>query len=261
LTEPAALLAVARKAAERAGVILLDRFRGPASGVSSKSSAADLVSDADRDAEASILKTIRAARPNDAILAEESGRADGSDLRWVVDPLDGTVNYLFGVPHWCVSVACEDEAGALVGVVYDPCRSEMFCAVRGQGATLNSVRLHLEGSDDLGNALLATGFSYDARERERQGRTLAKLFPRLRDVRRFGAAALDLGWVAAGRVDGFFEADLAPWDLAAGALIVAEAGGELIELPPGPDGHTGLIAGRSGLAAPLDALLREVGAI
>ena len=261
MTEPAALLAVAREAAELAGVILLDRFRGPASGVSTKSSAADLVSDADRDAEAAILKTIRAARPNDAILAEESGRADGSYLRWVVDPLDGTVNYLFGVPHWCVSVACEDQTGALVGVVFDPCRSEVFCAIRGQGATLNGGRLHLEGAADLGSALLATGFSYDARERERQGQTIAKIFPRLRDIRRFGAAALDLGWVAAGRVDGFFEADLAPWDLAAGALIVAEAGGELIELPPGPDGHTGLIAGRPGLVAPLDALLREVGAV
>ena len=261
MIDTSALLNVAREAAERAGKILLERFGGPASGVSTKSSSADLVSDADRDAETAILATIREARPTDAILAEEGGSAEGADLRWVVDPLDGTVNFLFGVPHWCVSIACEDHVGALVGVVYDPCRAEMFCAVRGEGATLNGNRLQLEGSDDLGSALLATGFSYDARERERQGHTLTKLFPRLRDIRRFGAAALDLGWVAAGRVDGFFEADLAPWDLAAGALIVTEAGGELIELPPGPDGHTGLIATRLGLARSLALLLEESGSV
>jgi myo-inositol-1(or 4)-monophosphatase len=260
LIETSDLLAVARTAAERAGVILMERFGGPASGVATKSSAADLVSDADRDAEAAILATIRDARPNDGILAEEGGRADGADYRWVVDPLDGTVNFLFGIPHWCVSIACEDHVGALVGVVHDPSRAETFCAVRGAGATLNDRPLALTPSDDLSTALAATGFSYDPRERERQGATIAQLFPMLRDIRRFGAAALDLAWVAAGRIDAFFEADLAPWDLAAGALIASEAGGELIELPPGPDGHTGLIASRPGLSGPLDTLLRKVGA-
>ena len=260
MTETRDLLAVALTAAERAGVILLERFGRPASGVDTKSSPADLVSDADRDVEAAILATIRDARPNDGILAEEGGRSDGAEYRWVVDPLDGTVNFLFGVPHWCVSIACEDQVGALVGVVHDPSRGETFCAVRGVGATLNDRPLRLEQSDDLGAALIATGFSYDPRQRERQGATIARLFPMLRDIRRFGAAALDLAWVGAGRVDAFFESDLAPWDLAAGALVAAEAGAEIIQIPAGPDGHTGLIVSRPGLSVPLAAFLAEAGA-
>jgi myo-inositol-1(or 4)-monophosphatase len=260
LTETRDLLAIAQTAAERAGALLIARFGGPASGVGTKSSTADLVSDADRDAEAAILRTIREARPGDAILAEESGGDGDAEYRWVVDPLDGTVNFLFGIPHWCVSVACEDRSGALVGVVHDPARGETFSATRGGGATLDGRRLTLTHADDLSTALAATGFSYDPTERERQGRVIAQLFPRLRDVRRFGAAALDLAWVGAGRVDAFFESDLAPWDLAAGALVAAEAGAEVIQIPAGPDGHTGLIVSRPGLSEPLAALLGEASA-
>lgn len=255
MTDARELLSVAVDCASRAGVLLLDRFGGTATGVGTKSSTADLVSDADRDAERLIVEAIRAARPGDAILAEEGGGGAGERLRWIVDPLDGTVNYLFGIPHWCVSIACEDDAGTLVGVVHDPCRGETFTALRGAGAELNGRPLRLESSTDLSTALLGTGFSYDPAERERQAAITARAFPTLRDIRRQGSAALDLAWVAAGRYDGFFETDLAPWDWAAGGFIAAEAGAELREIPPGPGGHFGLVATRRGLADAVLALI------
>jgi myo-inositol-1(or 4)-monophosphatase len=227
------LLELALAAAREAGVLLLDRFGGPASGVESKSSTTDMVSDADRAAERLLLDRITAARPHDGILGEEGGSVAGtSGLRWVVDPLDGTTNYLFGYPVWSVSVACEDDRGGVVGVVHDPVRGETFAAARGEGATLNGRRVRTRTPRGLGRALVGTGFAYAPRDREFQARVLTRLLPRVRDVRRGGSAALDLAWVACGRLDGFYEWGIKHWDRAAGILLVAEAGGAVSVFEP-----------------------------
>jgi len=204
--------------------------------IDTKTSATDPVSEADRAAERAVLETITAARPDDAVLAEE-GQGDqpgSSGLRWVVDPLDGTVNFLMRVPQWAVSVAVEDEHGPLVGVVVHPEHGEQHVAVRGRGAELGradgtTARLQVSGRAGLGRALLATGFGYDPVLRAAQGRAAATWLAHVRDLRRAGAAALDLAWVAAGRLDAYAESGLQPWDWAAGRLLVTEAGGRVSE--------------------------------
>ena len=196
-----------------------------------KSTRTDMVSDADRDAEAAIQQILLDERPDDGLLGEEGSHADAaSGRRWVVDPLDGTTNFLYGVPAWAVSIALEDASGSAVGVVFDPLREELFAAVRGEGARLNGVAIEVSGADRLDTALVATGFSYEASERAEQAAVLVRVLPVVRDVRRVGAAALDLSWVAAGRLDGYYERGLKPWDWAAASLLVAEAGGELRRL-------------------------------
>ncbi len=226
MIDAAPLLDLAESVAREAGRLLLERFRRPATGVDSKSSATDPVSDADRDAETLIRSRLLAARPDDGLLGEEgSSIAGGSGVRWVVDPLDGTVNYLFGLPEWAVSVACEDEHGTLVGVVHIPTRGETFTATRGAGARLDGAPIAVSGASELASALIATGFSYVAEVRRAQAAALATILPSVRDIRRGGSAAVDLASVACGRVDGFYEVGLNPWDLAAGALLVREAGG------------------------------------
>jgi myo-inositol-1(or 4)-monophosphatase len=253
-----ALLELAVRTARAAGELLLERFHAPASGLVAKTSRTDLVSDADRDAERLIVAAIRAERPDDAIVAEEGGGGAGAgrqSLRWLVDPLDGTINYLWGIPHWAVSLAVLDAGGGLVGVVHDPGRGETFTAVRGRGARLGDRSLALAPAPALGEALVGTGFSYRPEVRARQARRLARVLPAVRDVRRAGSAALDLAWVACGRLDGFFETALAPWDSAAGAILVVEAGGAVEELPPSDGEPTGIVAGRPGLVGPLRALI------
>jgi len=251
----AELLEVALEAARAAGALLLDRFGDPASGILAKSSRTDLVSDSDRDAEALALGIITGARPDDAIVAEEGGGGSGrSGVTWLVDPLDGTINYLWGVPQWSVSIAAEDAQGGLVGVVLDPCRGETFTAARGAGARLGEATLRVREGAPLAEALIGTGFSYRAEERARQAARLTRVLPAVRDVRRFGSAALDLAWVAAGRIDGYFETGLNPWDRAAGELLVREAGGVIEELS-----GSGLVAGAPGLIGPLRALLDDAG--
>jgi myo-inositol-1(or 4)-monophosphatase len=227
------LLELALDAAREAGALLLDRFGGPASGVESKSSDTDMVSDADRAAERLLLDRIAAARPDDGILGEEGADVVGtSGLRWVVDPLDGTTNYLFGYPVWSVSVACQDDAGGVIGVVHDPTRGETFAAARGAGATLNGRPVRTRAPRGLERALVGTGFAYAPDDRGFQARVLAHLLPRVRDVRRGGSAALDLAWVACGRLDGFYEWGIKDWDRAAGMLLVAEAGGAVSVFEP-----------------------------
>ncbi|WP_217914067.1 inositol monophosphatase family protein [Miltoncostaea marina] len=250
-----ALLDVALRAARAAGDLLLERAGGPVSGLASKSSRTDLVSDTDRDAEALVLGVIREARPDDAILAEEGGGGAGrSGLEWVVDPLDGTINYLWAIPQWSVSVAVRDAEGALAGVVHDPSRGETFHAVRGGGASLGDAPLRVRDGAPLGEALVATGFDYRAEERARQARVLTRVLPAVRDVRRFGSAALDLAWLAAGRVDGYYEWGLNPWDWAAGDLLVREAGGAVERLGP-----AGLVAAGPSLIGPLRDLVEGTG--
>ena len=156
------------------------------------------------------------------------------------DPLDGTVSYLYGYPHWCVSIAVEDGDGALAGVVFDPNRDELFAAARGEGATLGGRPIAVRDPAPLERALVATGFGYDAGVRARQAEVVARLLPRVRDIRRAGSAALELSWLAAGRLDAFYERGLNPWDWAAGNLLVREAGGVVEDLPGEP---YGLIAG------------------
>lgn len=250
------LLSLAEEAARAAGTTLLDRY-GHVGGIEQKSSATDPVSDADRAAEALLVGRILDARPADGIVGEEGAdRPTNSGLRWVLDPLDGTVNYLYGFPAWGVSVACEDDRGTLVGVVYDPPRDEMFTAVRGEGAHLASTPLRVNDPVSLERALVATGFAYDAGERARQGRILASLLPRVRDVRRGGSAALDLCWLAAGRVDGFYEDTISRWDWAAGALVAAEAGASLSGPPAG--GEQMLVAAGRALHPLLRSAVSDV---
>jgi myo-inositol-1(or 4)-monophosphatase len=250
------LVAIAVDAARAAGELLLGRFRGPAAGVGSKASATDMVSEADRSSEALIRERLRAARPQDGIIGEEHGVEEGSsELRWVVDPLDGTTNYLFGIPQWCVSIACEDDAGGIAGVVLDPVRDEVFTAARGIGAFLGERRLRISSKTDIADALIATGFSYLPSERAVQAERLTRVLPRVRDIRRAGSAALDLAWTAAARFDAFYEVPTHHWDRAAGELLVREAGGLTSELDAiGPSGP-GLVAAGEGLHDALRALV------
>lgn len=220
------LLRLAVSVAEEAGALLLD-FQRQRLTIETKSSDTDPVSEADRASEQLVVDRLSAARPDDGILGEEAAgdRGGTSGLRWVVDPLDGTVNYLYGIPQWCVSIAAEDGDGPLVGVVHDPSRGETFAARRGHGAHLGERRLAVNEVGDLGRTLLATGFAYDPAVRADQGADAARLLRQVRDLRRAGAAALDLAWVAAGRLDAYLEFGLQPWDWSAGRLLVEEAGG------------------------------------
>jgi myo-inositol-1(or 4)-monophosphatase len=228
------LLALAAGLAREAGALLLERFeRGSEPALASKSSPTDLVSEADLASERLIRERLAAARSDDGFLGEEGGGEEGSSgLTWVVDPLDGTVNFLFGVPQWCVSVAVRDERGELAGAVFDACRGELFSATREGPALLNGAPLPVpvRRREDLGTALVATGFAYDARVRAAQAEVFARLIPHVRDIRRFGSAALDLAWTAAGRYDGYFERTVKPWDIAAGVLVCERAGLAVREL-------------------------------
>ena len=249
------LLEIAHDAARAAAGELLARFGQRQRNVRVKSSPTDLVSDADLAAEAAIRRVLADRRPKDAILGEEGGETSGGELRWVIDPLDGTTNFLFGLPQFAVSVACEDATGALAGIVLDPVRDEMFAATRSGPATLNGTEISGSDREELATALVCTGFAYDAGVRGRQAQLLATVLPRVRDIRRAGAAALDLCWCACGRCDAYFERGLKPWDWAAGSLIASRAGLELRELPASDDGPSGLLAAPPGLVDELEALV------
>jgi myo-inositol-1(or 4)-monophosphatase len=241
---------LAERAARAAAEVLLGYHGRPPEGLASKSSETDVVSDADREAERAIVELLAAERPDDGLLAEEGSRSEAaSGRRWVVDPLDGTVNFLYGFPVWGVSVALEDATGPAAGVVLDPLRDELFSAARGRGAQLNGEPIRVREQRDLSRALVATGFSYDPVRRAAQAGVVRRLLPRVRDLRRAGAASLDLSWVAAGRVDAYFERGLQHWDWAAGRLLVEEAGGSCAWVD---DGWPGL------LAASHDGLLAEL---
>jgi myo-inositol-1(or 4)-monophosphatase len=251
------LLELATDIAREAGDGLRAAF-GRAGEISAKSTPTDLVSETDVAIERLIRARLDAARPDDAILGEEGeDRAGTSGLRWVVDPLDGTVNFLFGLPQWCVSIACEDDDGALAGVVYDPMRDETWAATRDGDATLNGTPVRSPRRGELATALVATGFGYAAGVRESQADVMARLLPLVRDVRRLGAAALDLAWAAAGRVDAYYERGVTHWDVAAGALICARAGLAVHELPPAPPADSGLLVAPPAIADELLALVTD----
>jgi myo-inositol-1(or 4)-monophosphatase len=260
------LLALAIEAARMAGSLLAERARrGAEAQLHSKSTPTDLVSEADLASQRAIRELLVSRRPQDGFVGEEAGpsQAGVSGLSWIVDPLDGTVNFIFGIPQWCVSVAAGDDARALVGAVYDPNRDELFCASGGGPARLvcadgeselrGRVRAVSPGSAEpgLGEAMVATGLYYDAAVRRAQGRVLARLVDRVRDIRRFGSAALDLAWTAAGRYDAYFERGVKQWDIAAGALICERAGLEVAELPQAGPLPPGILVSRRALVAPL----------
>lgn len=219
------LVAVAQEAARAAAAELRARYGRRQSGVRSKSGPTDLVSDADLAAESAIRSVLAERRPGDSILGEEGGATGDGSTRWIVDPLDGTINYLYGIPAFAVSVACEDASGTLAGVVLDPVRDECFAATRSGPPTLNGEPLpKADRPDSLGLAMVATGFAYDPAIRTRQAHVVARVLPHVRDIRRVGAAALDLTWSACGRFDAFYERGLNAWDVAAGALVASRAG-------------------------------------
>jgi myo-inositol-1(or 4)-monophosphatase len=249
------LLDVAVEAARAAAAVLVERYEqaGGPRDLQTKSTPTDLVSAADLEAERAIRAVLARRRPDDAILGEEGDDVAGtSGLRWVVDPLDGTVNYLFGLPQWCVSVACEDSAG----VILDPIRDECFEAVAGASATLGGERLRPSSREDLSTALVATGFAYDAGVRSRQAEVARDLIPRVADIRRMGSAALDLAWTAAGRYDAFYERGVSAWDVAAGTMLCAAAGLEVRPLEARDGLPSGVLAAPAGL---VDELLALVG--
>jgi myo-inositol-1(or 4)-monophosphatase len=218
-------LHVARRAAAEAARIL--RLREGIAEVREKAGLADLVSAVDEAAEAAVLRAIRAHFPDDAVLAEESGAAGEGERRWIVDPLDGTINYLHGHPFVCVSICFADAAGPAAAVIHAPFLGEVYHAVRGGGSWRNDEPIEVSRTTDPRRALLATGFPFKEGkgDPETYFRLVAELLRGCQGVRRAGSAALDLAYVAAGRVDGFFEVGLSPWDVAAGVLLVEEAGG------------------------------------
>jgi myo-inositol-1(or 4)-monophosphatase len=226
------------KAARMAGRSLVKDFREVENLQVSMKGAGDFVSKADLAAEAIIRDELLGARKNYGWLAEEGGAIEGTDptRRWIVDPLDGTTNFLHGLPHWAVSIALEHKGEIVSAVVFDPAKDEMFVAEKGQGAWMNETRVRVSGRTRMIEALFATGLPFGgAGDLPETIRDLGRLLPVCSGVRRFGAAALDLTYVAAGRYDGFWERRLKPWDIAAGILIVREAGGLLEPLSPGGD--------------------------
>jgi myo-inositol-1(or 4)-monophosphatase len=251
-----ALLRIAVAAAEAAAAELRPRFGARAAGVRAKSTATDLVSDADVAAERAVRALLARERPVDAILGEEEGESGEGELRWIVDPLDGTVNFLFGIPLFGVSIACEDAAGTLAGVMLDPLRGECFAATRSGRATLNGEPIRGSARSELAQALVATGFGYDAAVRARQAAVAARVLPAARDIRRGGAAALDLAWTACGRFDAYYERGVKHWDTAAGALICRRAGLTVRALGAGAEDPAGILVAPEGL---VDQLLALVG--
>jgi myo-inositol-1(or 4)-monophosphatase len=250
------LLDLAEATARETGAQLREAFVRTDLVVSSKSTPTDPVSEADEAAETLIRERLTAARPDDGILGEEEGHAAGtSGVRWVVDPLDGTVNFLFGIPQWAVSIACEDADGTLAGVVYDPMRDEAWRAERGGPARCGDAVLRGSEKTNLGQALFATGFGYEAEIRAIQGAAIARILPYVRDIRRLGSAALDLAWTAAGRYDVFYERGLKAWDLAAGALLCRQAGLEVVLLEEVPPLPSGVLVAPAALVEPVLALL------
>jgi len=260
------LLEIARTIALEAGSLAAKRKAEGVEVVDRKSSSVDIVTAADRETEALIRSRLTELRPDDGFFGEESSADAGtSGLTWIVDPIDGTVNFLYGIPHYAVSIAVvEGEPDplswrALAGCVVNPAIGEVYTASAGGGAYLGDRRLEAPASVDLSQALIATGFAYSAEERARQGAVIAALLPKVRDIRRMGTASLDLCAVATGRANAYFERTLSPWDHAAGALIAREAGAIVKGLGDAAPSRDFILAAAPGLAEVLEAELTALG--
>ncbi len=267
--DPARLLTLAVRLARQAGDLAYRMRSEAASGsalqVDTKSTPTDVVTAADRAVERLVLSELRRERPHDAILGEETGQHDVTDreesrVRWIVDPIDGTVNYLYGIPQYAVSLAVEVDGEVVAGVVRNPVTGQEWTAIAGQGAWRDGTRLTGSRCTDLSQALVATGFGYDAQRRAYQGEVIARLLPKVRDIRRFGSASLDLCMTAEGIFDAYFEKGLKAWDLAAGGLIAKEAGLQVTGLRGQPAGPDMTLAAPAALHQGLHDLLVELDA-
>ncbi len=258
--DAAKLAGVAIRLATGAAELVREQTAGR-SEIATKSTGTDLVTEVDRASERWLVEQIAAERPGDGVLGEEGGEREGrTGVRWVVDPIDGTVNFVLGIPAYAVSVAAEVDGEVVAGAVCNPVTGELFHARRGGGAFLGDARLAGPREVTLDRAVIGTGFGYDAAMRQRQGRVAAALLPRVGDVRRIGSAALDLCAVAAGRLDGYFEAGLNAWDRAAGGLVAEEAGCVVTGLRGAGPGSALVVAAGAGLAPALIGLLTELDA-
>jgi len=260
--DTAALLALAEEAARAAGRLIVDdRPDGMVEITATKSSITDIVTAMDKAAERLLTEHIRAVRPDDGFLGEEGAdEAGSSGVTWVIDPIDGTVNYLYRLAPYAVSVGVRVGGAVVAGAVVNPVSGEVWTARRGHGAWLDGRPIHVNDPQPLAMALVATGFGYGSERRARQAQVLTTVLPRVRDVRRMGSASLDLCALACGRIDGYYERGLKPWDLAAGGLIATEAGAIVGGLAGRPADEDLVVAAPPGLFEELEALLRPLGA-
>src|SRR6266508_1069537 len=258
------LLTIAVDLAQRAGALVAEGRDRAGLGVESKSTPTDVVTAMDRASERFLAGELRRLRPGDAVLGEEGAdRAGSTGVRWLVDPIDGTVNYLYGLPQYAVSVAAEADGVVVAGAVHKPASGGTFRASARGGAWLSARgrpdrRLAVTACTELAQAMVGTGFSYAAQTRAAQARVVAAMLPRVRDIRRLGSAALDLCFLAAGRLDVFYEGGLNPWDFAAGGLVAAEAGAKLSGGQGRPPGTGLFVAAAPGVAPAFLALLDEL---
>jgi len=259
MTDPLDLRDLAVRIAVDAAALVRSRRERGVEVVATKSSSVDIVTETDRESEAFVRSALREARPGDGFLGEEGGSAEStSGITWVVDPIDGTVNFLYGIPAYAVSIAARTDEHVLAGAVVNVASGEVFSASRGGGAFLAATPLRVRPTPPVEQRLVATGFWYDREIRAAQGAAVARLLPQVRDIRRAGSCALDLCSVAAGRCDGYVEEGPAPWDYAAGGLVAEEAGARL-ELVPGANGRTCVICAPEDGFVEFAALVRGAG--
>jgi myo-inositol-1(or 4)-monophosphatase len=265
--DPSELVDLATDLATTAAALLVEGLARARHSVETKSSTTDLVTDMDRASEQIIVDGLAAHRPHDGVLGEEgSDRAGTSGVRWIIDPIDGTTNYVYGHPGFAVSIApawtdpASGRTEVLAGAVADPLHDEVFTATAGGGAFRDGEPIRCSAATDLGQVLVATGFSYEADRRARQAAVLATLLPAVRDIRRMGAASVDLCSVACGRVDAYYERGLQPWDFAAGALVAREAGALVTDLDGGEPSTAFTLAAAPAVHPSLADLLRRSGA-
>lgn len=255
------LLGIAAGAARSAGHLIRERLADGPARVVTKATPTDMVTEVDGEAELLVVEHILHHRPHDGISGEESGDRPGSSgVHWYVDPLDGTTNFLYRFPAIAVSVGAKVHGEAVAGAIYDVVSGQLATTARGHGAYIDGRRIHVTDKTDLATALIGTGFSYNAEHRAIQADVLRTVLPRIRDIRRAGAAALDLVSVACGRLDGYYESGLEPWDHAAGLLLVEEAGGRHTRVTFGPGGPEAIVAAAPGLLDALVGLLEAAGA-
>ena len=248
---------LASRLAVRAGDLVFEGRKGGLTSISTKSSDTDVVTEFDRASEKLIVAGLSAERPDDAVFGEEGTDAAGaSGIRWLIDPIDGTTNFQYDLPGYAVSIAALSDEGPMAGAIYIPSSRELFTATAGGGAHLNGSPIRCGTVSSLEHALVATGFSYQVEQRRDQAERIAKVIPRIRDIRRFGAAAPDLCYLAAGRLDVYFERWLGPWDWAAGELIAREAGCRTGRFDGGPIDDSGVLAANPALFDQMVELLR-----